>query len=95
MENRTASVPLTSSSILLTPQMICTVLSISRRTLRYWVRKNLFPQPLRIGPDGRLLRWHPADLADYLKRTRGHVGAQAALQALPNDSSKGERCPEV
>ncbi len=70
------------------PQAVCKVLSISRRTLRYRIRKNVFPQPLRVGPDGRLLRWHPADLADYLKRTRGHVGAAAALRDLPNASAQ-------
>ena len=84
MENRAV----TQSSILLTPEMICSVLSISRRTLRNWVHKKIFPEPLRIGPDGRLLRWHPADLVDYLKRTRGHVGAQAALQTLPGEIAK-------
>jgi len=66
------------------PQGICQVLSISRRTLRSWISKNLFPQPLRVGPDGRLLRWHPADLVDYLKRTRGYVGAAAALKEVPH-----------
>ncbi len=64
--------------------MICKILSISRRTLRYWVKKDILPQPLRIGPDGRTLRWHPADLVDYLKRTRGHVGARAALKDFPD-----------
>jgi predicted DNA-binding transcriptional regulator AlpA len=74
----------TSSNVLLTPQMICRVLSISRRTLRYWISKNLFPEPLRIGPTGRLLRWHPADLVDYLKQTRGLDGAVAALKEFAN-----------
>jgi hypothetical protein len=43
---------------------------------------QVFPEPLRIGPDGRILRWHPADVLDYLRSTHGQVGAQAALQAL-------------
>jgi predicted DNA-binding transcriptional regulator AlpA len=90
MEQRTRSISQPSSSTLLTPEMICTVLSISRRTLRYWVKKQVFPEPLRIGPDGRLLRWHPADLLAYLQTTRGRVGAQAALQELADKSRDGE-----
>jgi hypothetical protein len=43
MESPTNSVPELSSGILLTPRMICKVLSISRRTLRYWVQKNILP----------------------------------------------------
>jgi predicted DNA-binding transcriptional regulator AlpA len=85
MENH-ASPVLTSPVVLLTPRAICRVLSISRRTLRYWISKNLFPRPLRVGPDGRLLRWHPADLVDYLQRTRGHVGAAAAMKAAGQGS---------
>jgi predicted DNA-binding transcriptional regulator AlpA len=92
MENRASPAP--PSVVLLTPQAICKVLSISRRTLRSWVSKNQFPQPLRVGPDGRLLRWHPADLVDYLKRTRGHVGAAAALKDVSNVSAE-PRTPEV
>jgi len=76
---------------LFTPQMICKLLSISRRTLRYWVKKNVLPQPLRIGPDGRVLRWHPNDVMNYLLRTRGDVGAQAALKDLPDKA--GEKQP--
>ena len=90
MEHRTVSVPQASSSILLTPAMICKILSISRRTLRYWVQKQVFPEPLRIGPDGRTLRWHPADVVDYLKATRGHVGAQAVVKAFPTVAGKEE-----
>jgi predicted DNA-binding transcriptional regulator AlpA len=93
MENRASPAP-TSSIVLLTPEAICKVLSISRRTLRYWINKNQFPQPLRVGPDGRLLRWHPADLVDYLKRTRGHVGAAAALKDFPNSAAKSP-APEM
>ena len=62
--------------------MICKALSISRRTWRCWVQQHVFPEPLRIGPDGRILHWHPADVLDYLHSTRGKVGAQAALQTL-------------
>ncbi len=77
-----------SGVILLTPQMICKILSISRRTLRYWIQKQAFPQPLRIGPDGRVLRWHPADVVDYLAKTRGRVGAQAAQRQFPAELGK-------
>jgi predicted DNA-binding transcriptional regulator AlpA len=95
MQNSTASAPQASPNILLTPEKICKFLSISRRTLRYWVHKNVFPQPLRIGPDGRILRWHPADLLHYLKMTRGHVGAQAAMQEFQGGAGKEEPRPEA
>jgi predicted DNA-binding transcriptional regulator AlpA len=93
MEHPTSSVPESSAGILLTPRMICKILSISRRTLRYWVKKDILPQPLRLGPDGRTLRWHPADLVDYLKRTRGQTAARAALPGLPHDGGPEERRP--
>jgi hypothetical protein len=54
MENRTNSVPEPSTGILPASRMICKILSISRRTLRYWVNKDLLPQPLRLGPDAAL-----------------------------------------
>jgi predicted DNA-binding transcriptional regulator AlpA len=88
MQPGTPADPKPSSAILLTPEIICKILSISRRTLRYWVQKKVFPQPLRIGPDGRLLRWHPADVMDYLSRTRGQVGARAVQQQFPNAIGK-------
>jgi hypothetical protein len=91
MNHQPASPPQPFSGVLLTPQIICKILSISRRTLRYWVQKNFLPEPLRLGPDGRTLRWHPADFLDFLKRTRGHVGAQAALKDVAADS--GEQKP--
>jgi predicted DNA-binding transcriptional regulator AlpA len=93
MENRTNSVPESSAGILLTPRMICKILSISRRTLRYWVNEDLLPQPLRPGPDGRTLRWHPADVVDYLKRTRGQAAARAALPEFAHDGGPEERRP--
>jgi len=66
MDPRPPSLPQPSAHVLLTPEMICKVLSISRRMLRSWVAQRLFPEPLRLGPDGRLLRWHPGDVLDYL-----------------------------
>jgi len=62
---------------------VCKLLAISRRTLRYWIEKKIFPEPMRIGPDGRVLRWHPADVIDYLQQTRGHVATEKALRELP------------
>ena len=69
-----------SASGLWTPQILCRLLSISRRTLRYWIQKKVLPAPMRIGPDGRVLRWHPADVIDYLERTRGRVAAEKVLK---------------
>ena len=68
MDTSPAAAP--KQDIFLTPKAVCRLLSISRRTLRYWVKKNLLPAPLRLGPDGRVLRWHIADVVDYLKRAR-------------------------
>ena len=90
MEQRNRSVPQLSCSVLLTPEMICKALSISRRTLRSWVNQQVFPEPLRIGPDGRILRWHPAEVLDYLRTTCGHVGAQARLQELSDAAREQE-----
>ena len=72
-----------SANVLLTPQVLCKLLSISRRTLRYWIQKKVLPEPMRIGPDGRLVRGHPADVIDYLQRTRGRVATEKALKDLP------------
>jgi predicted DNA-binding transcriptional regulator AlpA len=75
--------------------MICAILSISRRTLRYWIQKKAFPEPLRIGPDGRVLRWHPADVVDYLAKTRGRVGAQAVQRQFPNELGTQQIMPPL
>ena len=32
--------------------------------------------------------WHPADVVDYLARTRGHVGARNAQQQFPTEFGK-------
>jgi predicted DNA-binding transcriptional regulator AlpA len=91
VEQRNRSVPQPSSNMLLTPEMICKALSISRRTLRSWVKQQVFPEPLRIGPDGRILRWHPDDVLDYLRSTRGQAGAQATLEELSEAGGAQER----
>jgi hypothetical protein len=57
------------------------------------VKKGILSQPLRLRPDRRTLRRHPADLVDYLKRTRGQVTARAALHEFPNDGGPQERQP--
>src|SRR5262249_3787611 len=93
MENRTNSVPEPASNTLLPHRTIPKVLSISRRTLRYSVKKDIMPQPLRLGPDGRTLRWHPADLVAYFKRTRGRAVARATLHEFANDDGPEERRP--
>jgi predicted DNA-binding transcriptional regulator AlpA len=88
MDQRIPSPSQAAPGILLPPEILCKVLSISRRKLRSWVAKKVFPEPLRIGPDGRILRWHPADVRDYLQSTRGLVAAQAALQGLADEAGK-------
>jgi predicted DNA-binding transcriptional regulator AlpA len=68
---------------LLTSKQVCRMLCISSRTLYYWLSKHKFPQPLRIGPNGRVLRWHPDDLLQYLQRTRGQVASTSASHNSP------------
>ena len=68
MDSRTSNQQIAS---FVTPEELCKVLCSSRRTLRYWIQKGVLPEPFRLGPDGRLLRWHAADIVDYLARTWG------------------------
>jgi excisionase family DNA binding protein len=65
------------SFVFLTPEAVCKLLSISRRTLRRWIQSGLIQAPLRLGADGRLLRWHPADLVDSLRRLKRSSEDQA------------------
>jgi predicted DNA-binding transcriptional regulator AlpA len=57
----------TSDGGLLDAKRVAELLGISTHTLRNWVRRGFFPQPVRLGPTGRLLRWPPTDLVRYLK----------------------------
>jgi predicted DNA-binding transcriptional regulator AlpA len=79
----TSRSPGPAATSLWTPQIVCKLLAISRRTLRHWIAKKVFPEPMRIGPDGRVLRWHPADVIDYLQYTRGRVATEKALREVP------------
>ncbi len=77
--------PKPNPNILFTPRMLCKLLSISRRTLRYWVEKGLLPEPLRLGPDGRTLRWHSGDVVDCLRRTGRAGSANQGEQQVNGD----------
>ena len=50
---------------LLTKADLSKILSVSPRTINYWVQQGRFPKPLRINGD-RLARWRPADIDDWL-----------------------------
>lgn len=52
---------------LLTVDDIANILKVSTRTLRRRWHKGEFPPPMRIG---RLIRWHPDQLRDYLAKQR-------------------------
>jgi predicted DNA-binding transcriptional regulator AlpA len=64
----------TSDGGLLDAKRVAELLGISTRTLRNWVRRGFFPQPVRLGPTGRLLRWPPTELVRYLKARAEAVG---------------------
>ena len=65
----------TSEGGLLDAKRVAELLGISTRTLRNWVRRGFFPQPVRLGPSGRLLRWPPTELVRYLK-SRAEAGGR-------------------
>jgi predicted DNA-binding transcriptional regulator AlpA len=60
----------TSDGSLLTPKRVAELFGISRRTLYNWIQRGFFPQPLRLGPGGRTLRWTPTQIANHFKATR-------------------------
>jgi predicted DNA-binding transcriptional regulator AlpA len=67
----------TTDGGLLDAKRVAELLGISTRTLRNWVRRGFFPQPVRLGPTGRLLRWPPTELVRYLK-ARAEAGGRPA-----------------
>jgi excisionase family DNA binding protein len=56
-----------TTRVFMTADELCQILSISRRTLSHWVSKGLLPSPLRLGPDGRTLRWHMEQVVEFLQ----------------------------
>ncbi len=75
-----------SPNLLLTLEMLCKLLSISRRTLRSWVSQQILPAPLRLGPGGRTLRWHPGEVVDYLKKGQPNLAGPAEKGETPSGS---------
>jgi excisionase family DNA binding protein len=59
------------ASVFWTADDLCELLSISRRTVRYWVSKGMLPPPWHLGPDGRTLRWHRKEVMESLIEARG------------------------
>jgi excisionase family DNA binding protein len=57
-----------TTTVFLTADELCQVLSISRRTVSYWVSKGILPPPLRLGPNGRTLRWHMEQVVEFLQK---------------------------
>jgi predicted DNA-binding transcriptional regulator AlpA len=68
----------TSEGCLLDPKALAKLLGISVRTIRNWVRQGHFPQPLRMGPRGRMIRWTPTQIMTYLKANREANAARTA-----------------
>ena len=54
---------------------------------------HFFAVPLLLLLAGRLLRWHPGDVLDYLQTTRGRVAAQAMMQELAVDAGQPDGAP--
>jgi predicted DNA-binding transcriptional regulator AlpA len=86
----------TSEGNLLAPKRVAELFGISRRTLYNWVQRGLFPQPMRLGPGGRTLRWTPTQILNHLKAT----GQMTAVPPIGPDgpcssgaSSRGEAHP--
>ena len=50
---------------LLTKGDVCRAISISPRTLDYWIKAGKFPQPIRVNGQ-RLARWRPSDLDEWI-----------------------------
>jgi excisionase family DNA binding protein len=74
------------NSSLLTPKRVAELLGISRRTLYNWVQRGLFPAPMRLGPNGRTLRWTPTQIINHLKTTH-------AARAAPSSPGDGAGLP--
>ena len=74
------------ATVLLTADDLCQLLSVSPRTVRYWVRKGLLPAPWRLGPDGRTLRWHPTEVMEFLRQT--HLRYRAARPAATDGNER-------
>jgi predicted DNA-binding transcriptional regulator AlpA len=55
---------------LLDLKRVAQLLAVSRRTITNWVRRGLFPPPLRLGAGGRTLRWTPTLIINHLKEKR-------------------------
>ncbi len=53
---------------LLTCEQVCAELGCSARTLREWISKKRFPEPLRIGK--RCSRWRRSDVEQF-KQAQG------------------------
>jgi predicted DNA-binding transcriptional regulator AlpA len=51
---------------LLTARALSSILCISQRTVRRWVREGHFPRPTYLGPYGAP-RWHPHDVIAYVQ----------------------------
>jgi predicted DNA-binding transcriptional regulator AlpA len=68
----------TSEGCLLDQKALAKLLGISVRTIRNWVRQGHFPQPLRMGPRGRMIRWTPTQIMTYLKANREAFAARTA-----------------
>jgi predicted DNA-binding transcriptional regulator AlpA len=74
----------TTDGSLLSAKRVAELFGISRRTLYNWVQRGFFPQPLRLGPGGRTMRWTPSQIANHFKGTRE---PSAAEQTQPPGSS--------
>jgi predicted DNA-binding transcriptional regulator AlpA len=73
-----------AATVFLTADNLCQLLSVSRRTLRYWASKGLLPAPLRLGPSGRTLRWHIEEVLAFLRQShlQSHADGEMATDGM-------------
>ncbi len=67
---------------LLTPDDMCQLLGISRRTLLRWISSGRVPAPIRVGSEGRpLLRWPAEVIQQWLAAGCPPVAAEQGSNA--------------
>ncbi len=49
---------------LVTMKEVCGIYSVTRFTVRRWVREGILPAPIKMG---RLLRWRPQDIENAVQ----------------------------
>jgi predicted DNA-binding transcriptional regulator AlpA len=56
----------------LTAQEVGQRMQLKPRTVRKWARRGLLPPPVKLGRQGRCLRWREEDLLAFLQARQSH-----------------------